>query len=126
MSEQYPVRTGGCSAVAVARLRRSAVESAPRPVALVGGCGHREVGAPLTTSLTRRGVRSARSMSIRQGTLSGKPSVLLIEAVDAAVGAFEVPVGVVDVWHPVDLAEELSAGCGDLRRGGFDVVDAET
>jgi hypothetical protein len=36
-----------------------------------------------------------------------------------------VPVGVVELVHARDLAEELRAGGFQLRRGGLDVVDAE-
>ena len=51
--------------------------------------------------------------------------VLLVEAVDATVRTAEVSVGVRDLLHAGDLAEQLAPRRHDRTRGGLDVVHPE-
>ena len=54
-----------------------------------------------------------------------EPSVLLVDPVNAAIGATEVAPGVVQLLDEVDVTEKLAAGRLELLGGSLDVVHPE-
>src|SRR5918993_3599608 len=63
----------------------------------------------------------SRATSFQQGTAS----VLLVDAVDVAVGTAKVAPGIVQLLDDIDAAEKLATGRPELLGCSLDVIDAE-